>query len=169
MNNHAIRAIIFYEHQRDSSTRQATDNINDALSEGTVSHSTVGRWLQRFAAGDTSLEDRNRSGRPVELEDENHPDASTQEMEQALSHSHSIIHDRLLAAAIKENRQRRIQVFLLHDNVRPHVASVTRQQLEKLGWTTVPHPPYSPRLGPFRPPLLLLPQELPARPELPKL
>ena len=104
MDDHAIRAIIFYEHRRGSSTRQATDNINDALGEGTVSHSTVGCWFQRFAAGDTSLEDRDRSGRPVELEDgellgylQNHPHASTREMEQALGHSYSTIHDRLLA------------------------------------------------------------------------
>jgi transposase len=139
MDNHPIRAIIFYEHQQGTSTRQATDNINDALSEGTVSHSTLGRWFQRFAAGDTSLEDRHRTGRPVELEDgklldylQNHPDASTWEMEQALSHSHSTIHDRLLAAAIKEKRRRRMQVCLLHDNARLHVASAIRQQLEKL-------------------------------------
>jgi transposase len=80
MDNHPIRAIIFYEHQRGTSTRQATDNINGALGKGTVSHSTVGRWLQRFVANDTSLEDRYRSGWPVELEDENYPDASTREM-----------------------------------------------------------------------------------------
>jgi transposase len=148
MDNHPIRAIIFYEHQRNSSTRQATDNINGALGKGTVSHSTVGRWLQRFATGDKSLEDRYRSGRPVELEDENHPDASMREIEQALSHSHSTIHDRLLAAAIQKKRRRRIEVCLLHNNARPHVASATRQQLEKLSWTTVFHPPYSPDLAP---------------------
>jgi transposase len=41
-----------------------------------------------------------------------------------------------------------MQVCLLHDNARLHVASITRQQLEKLSWTTVPHPPYSPDLAP---------------------
>jgi len=73
------------------------------------------------------------------------------------------------ADAIQDKMRRRMEVCLLHDNARPHVASATRQQLEELGWITVPHPPYSPRLGPFRPPLLSLSQELPARPELPKL
>ena len=53
-----------------------------------------------------------------------------------------------LAAAIQEKRRRRTEVCLLHDNARPHVASATRQQLEELGWTTVPHPPYSPDLAP---------------------
>ena len=53
-----------------------------------------------------------------------------------------------LAAAIQEKRRRKTEVCLLHDNARPHVASATRQQLEELGWTTVPHPPYSPDLAP---------------------
>jgi len=37
-----------------------------------------------------------------------------------------------------------------------HIASATRKKLAKLGWQTVPHPPYSPDLAPsdyhlFRP------------------
>jgi histone-lysine N-methyltransferase SETMAR len=53
-----------------------------------------------------------------------------------------------LAAALQEKRRRMVEVHLLHDNARPHAASATRQQLEELGWTTVPHPPYSPDLAP---------------------
>ena len=41
-----------------------------------------------------------------------------------------------------------VEVHLLHDNVRPHVASAVHRELETLGWTTVPHPPYSPDLAP---------------------
>jgi histone-lysine N-methyltransferase SETMAR len=36
----------------------------------------------------------------------------------------------------------------LHDNARPHIAKLTREKLLKLGWVTVPHPPYSPDLAP---------------------
>ena len=59
--------------------------MNEALGEGTVSHTTVVHWFRRFASGDTSLEDNERSGRPVELQDidmlrelQERPDATTQ-------------------------------------------------------------------------------------------
>ena len=52
-----------------STTRQATDRINDRLGESTVSRTAVGRWFLRFAAGNISLMDDDRSGRPIEMED----------------------------------------------------------------------------------------------------
>ena len=53
-----------------------------------------------------------------------------------------------LNAANRAKRPRRVDVNLLYDNARPHVASATRRQLEQLGWTTVPHPAYSPDIAP---------------------
>jgi transposase len=38
------------------------------------------------------------------------------------------------------------EVLILHDNARPHTS--LRTPLTKLGWTTLPHPPYSPDLAP---------------------
>jgi len=39
-------------------------------------------------------------------------------------------------------------VYFLHDNARPHVSRLTTQKIDELGWTIVPHPPYSPDMAP---------------------
>ena len=40
------------------------------------------------------------------------------------------------------------KVFLQYDNTRPHASIKTRKAITSFGWTTVPHPPYSPDLAP---------------------
>jgi histone-lysine N-methyltransferase SETMAR len=39
-------------------------------------------------------------------------------------------------------------LHLLHDNTRPHTAEKMTKLLEKFGWETFDHPPYSPDLAP---------------------
>ena len=40
------------------------------------------------------------------------------------------------------------ELLILHDNARPHTSLRTREELTKLQWTVLPHPPYSPDLAP---------------------
>ena len=39
-------------------------------------------------------------------------------------------------------------ILLLDDNARPHTNIRTREKIASLGWTTLPHPLYSPDLAP---------------------
>jgi transposase len=38
--------------------------------------------------------------------------------------------------------------LLLHDNAQPHVSQKIKDDITKLGWTTLPRPPYSPDVAP---------------------
>ena len=55
--------------------------------------------------------------------------------------------------AIQQKRRRILgggfhQIHYLHDNARPHTAAKSVQKLTDIGFTVLPHPPYSPDLAP---------------------
>lgn len=55
-----------------------------------------------------------------------------------------------LREAIKRERRGKLSrgVVLLHDNARPHTSNETLAAIQAQGFTTLPHPPYSPDLAP---------------------
>uniref|UniRef100_A0A914EHU1 Mos1 transposase HTH domain-containing protein n=1 Tax=Acrobeloides nanus TaxID=290746 RepID=A0A914EHU1_9BILA len=42
--------------------------INEVFGDGTIDHRTCYEWFNRFKSGDTSLEDKEGRGRPVEID-----------------------------------------------------------------------------------------------------
>jgi histone-lysine N-methyltransferase SETMAR len=70
MKKKHIRHCMLYEFDLDSTAAEATRNICAAYGEEAVDKSTCHRWLTKFRSEDTSLTDKPRSGRPVELDDE---------------------------------------------------------------------------------------------------
>ena len=39
-------------------------------------------------------------------------------------------------------------IILLHDNAHPYTTNLVRDKLQRFGWKTLQHPPYSPDLSP---------------------
>ena len=53
---------------------------------------------------------------------------------------------RVLWRVIKSKRSEMLSdgIILLHDNARPHTANLVKDKLQRFGWETLQHPPYSP-------------------------
>jgi histone-lysine N-methyltransferase SETMAR len=102
IDQHTLRSVIFYEFRQGRNASQAAVNICAAFGKDTVSNRTVARWYARFQEGDTSLEDRPRSGRPSVLDDDDlhralqaKPNASTRELASTLDCSYLTVYRRL--------------------------------------------------------------------------
>ena len=80
------------------SAKAAAEQICDVEGEGTVHRNTAAIWFKRFTNGDTSLEDKPRSGRPNDVDDkallaalDEKPHSSARELSNTLGHSYSQI------------------------------------------------------------------------------
>ena len=59
-----------------------------------------------------------------------------------------LIHKLRPAIAKKQPELLRKSPILLHDEARPHIADVVKEQLMDWGWEVLDHPPYSPDISP---------------------
>ena len=79
-------------------SQAAAEQICEIEGDNIVHKNTAAYWFKRFSSGDTNLEDRPRSGRPVELDGESlieaitkEPLASTRDLSAGLGPSYSTI------------------------------------------------------------------------------
>ena len=68
LTNEQIRLLIMHEWKSGLNGKEVTARINEIWGEGTVGQSTVYKWIERFKAGEESLKDDPRSGRPIEVD-----------------------------------------------------------------------------------------------------
>ena len=62
-----FRAMIFYDFKRNLSAAESLANLTSAFGEQAPSRATVFNWFAEFRRGRASLEDEQRSGRPVSV------------------------------------------------------------------------------------------------------
>ena len=93
-----IRHCILYEFQLGNNASAAARNRCAALGDDAVADRTFRDWFKRFHEGDISLEDRPRSGRPMESDierlkvlNEDNPRLTTRELSTILDCNQSTI------------------------------------------------------------------------------
>lgn len=97
-SEHHIRHCMLYEFNSGKDETTATENICAAYGEDALTVRTCRRWFTKFRCGDTSLEDKPRLGRPVEIDDDAllslvdaDPRLTTRELAETLGSSHGTI------------------------------------------------------------------------------
>lgn len=99
--NH-LRHIMLYEFKKGNSAAEAARNIHSVYGEECVNERTCRRWFAKFRGGDFTLEDEDRTGRPVEFDEklleaalEENPALSVEELAVVLSSNHTTVHRHL--------------------------------------------------------------------------
>ncbi|XP_013793860.1 histone-lysine N-methyltransferase SETMAR-like [Limulus polyphemus] len=97
-----LRHIMRYEFKKRNSAAKTTRNIHSAYGEECLNEKTCRRWFAKFRSGNFSLEDEDRTGRPVEFDDmllvallEENPAVSVEELAMKLGSNHTIVHRHL--------------------------------------------------------------------------
>src|SRR5689334_5634647 len=65
--NRDFRAIVAFYYKKNITAKEAHEEINSVLGDNTVSYSFITHWFRLFRCGRRSLEDRPKSGRPLEV------------------------------------------------------------------------------------------------------
>ena len=99
-----IRHCMLYEYNLQKTATQATQSIQSAYGVDALQVRTCQNWFNRFTSGDFDLNDKERSGRPVEADDdrleellEEDPRKSSRDLALELSVTHATVLRRLHA------------------------------------------------------------------------
>ena len=97
-----LRTCLLYEFRLGEKAADAHRRLYQAFVEGFISEKTCVHWFARFKSGNYTVEDKPRSGRPSELDDEAllqlveaDPRMTNRDMAAVLGCSHSTIEHRL--------------------------------------------------------------------------
>uniref|UniRef100_A0A8R1HRC4 Histone-lysine N-methyltransferase SETMAR n=1 Tax=Caenorhabditis japonica TaxID=281687 RepID=A0A8R1HRC4_CAEJA len=74
---------------------------------------------------------------------ESDPCQTTRSLAEQFACTHGTIENHLHAIGLDMSKTKFLRV-----NARPHVAKVTQQEIDELGWEVLPYPPYGPDLAP---------------------
>ena len=70
LNKKQIWVIFLFKFKMSHKAAQTTLNINNEFGPGTANEHTVQWWFQKFCKGDEWLEDKQHSGQPSEVDDD---------------------------------------------------------------------------------------------------
>ena len=69
-NHTEIRYVMLNHFKKKWTSGQSYSDLVATYGEEAISKSTVEKWFARFRSGDTNVEDKEREGRPSELDDD---------------------------------------------------------------------------------------------------
>ncbi|CAF1310192.1 unnamed protein product [Adineta ricciae] len=138
LSHKEIRVLLLHEFRLGPKTTEAANNICSTMNQSLVSARTAQREYGSFKAAYRRRSSIDFTGIKGVVHWELLPNGYTITTDPYCQQL-----DRV-AEKLKGNQDR---VYFLHGNATPHIAKSTRENLLKLGWITVPHPPYSPDLA----------------------
>lgn len=104
LSKQQIRACLLYDFKSGVNATESSRRIINAFGPGTISERSAREWFQRFRAEDYNLEDRPRTGRPSEVDDDrlrqmldDNPRQTTRELAEILEVSHGTVENHLHA------------------------------------------------------------------------
>jgi histone-lysine N-methyltransferase SETMAR len=133
-----IRIILRHYFKKGFSAAKAAREICDVEGEDSMPERTAQRWYQRFKAGDMSLEDKPRSGRPSIVDQEElraaieaNPGSSTRDLSSELGSSRETIRRHLHALGFENKRPRVLPHELTPEQAQKRL-NICRQLLQNL-------------------------------------